>query len=94
MTEETKPDEFHGVGGSYIVENGVRRQVEKPTQDHPDGNRPRNSDGTAIVETGAEETKTIPSPSTGEGEGGGAKPAEAGQARKRGVPGIAAASGD
>ena len=42
---ETKPDEFHGQGGSYIVENGVRRRVEAPTKDHPEGNRPRDAEG-------------------------------------------------
>ena len=40
-----QPDEFHGQGGSYIVENGVRRRVEEPTQDHPEGNRPRDTNG-------------------------------------------------
>ena len=32
-------------GGSYIVENGVRRRVEEPTADHPDGNMNRDADG-------------------------------------------------
>lgn len=27
----TDVDEFHGVGGSYVVENGKRKQVVKPT---------------------------------------------------------------
>lgn len=29
---DAAPDEFHGVGGSYMIgEDGVRRQVEAPT---------------------------------------------------------------
>lgn len=40
-----QPDEFHGQGGSYIVENGARRRVEESTKDHPEGNRPRDADG-------------------------------------------------
>ena len=33
-------------GGSFrITEDGEVVQVEKPTRDHPEGNRPRNSDG-------------------------------------------------
>lgn len=38
-------DEFHGVGGSYIVEGGVKRRVADAPKEHPDGNRPRDSDG-------------------------------------------------
>lgn len=26
-------DEFHGVGGSYVIEHGVRRRVEGPPLD-------------------------------------------------------------
>jgi len=38
-----------GHGGSYRVgENGEVTQAEAPTQDHPEGNRPRNSDGKAL----------------------------------------------
>lgn len=25
-------DEFHGKGGAYVIENGVRRLVEEPTR--------------------------------------------------------------
>jgi len=33
-------------GGSYrISESGDLEQVEKPTRDHPEGNRPRDSEG-------------------------------------------------
>jgi hypothetical protein len=36
-------------GGSFSVsESGELTQVEKPTRDHPEGNRPRNSDGKPI----------------------------------------------
>lgn len=28
MPEVKKPDEFHGQGGTYVVENGERRLVE------------------------------------------------------------------
>jgi hypothetical protein len=44
-------NEHEGKGGSYIVENGVTRLVER-TQDHPDGNRPRAADGTPIGNDG------------------------------------------
>jgi hypothetical protein len=32
-------------GGSYAVIDGVLRQVEAPTVDHPEGNRPRDAQG-------------------------------------------------
>lgn len=38
-------DEFDGVGGSYEIRDGKRVQVEAPTKDHPEGNRPRDSEG-------------------------------------------------
>lgn len=40
-----------GTGGEFIVENGVRRRVSKPTQDHPEGNRPRDKDGKPIIDS-------------------------------------------
>lgn len=39
-------------GGSYVIENGVRRRVEEPTQDHPEGNTNRNSAGQAVDHRG------------------------------------------
>lgn len=42
---EPKPDAFHGEGGCYVIENGVRRRVEDATKDHPEGHRPRDADG-------------------------------------------------
>lgn len=40
-------DQFHGVGGSFTVNaEGVREQVEKATQPHPEGDRSREADGT------------------------------------------------
>jgi hypothetical protein len=35
-------------GGSYVVENGVRRRVEEPTRSHPEGNTNRDAEGRAI----------------------------------------------
>jgi hypothetical protein len=37
-------DQYEGQGGSYIIENGVRRLVHR-TEDHPGGNRPRDAEG-------------------------------------------------
>lgn len=34
------PDENHGQGGSYVIQDGKRVLVER-TQDAPDGNGPR-----------------------------------------------------
>jgi hypothetical protein len=48
MTKQVEVDEFHGIGGAYVFENGVRRRVEEPTKDHPEGNAPRNEDGSLI----------------------------------------------
>jgi hypothetical protein len=42
-------DEFHGQGGAYILENGVRCRVEEPTKDHPEGNCARDKDGKVLV---------------------------------------------
>lgn len=43
-------DEFHGIGGSYVVDkDGIRRRVEEPTRDHPEGNAPRDRKGNLIV---------------------------------------------
>lgn len=44
MKEQTLP----AGGGSYIVENGVRRRVEEPTAPHPDGNCAREADGRPV----------------------------------------------
>ena len=39
-------DEYAGQGGSYRVEaDGRLVRVEAPTQDHPQGNRPRDAQG-------------------------------------------------
>ena len=36
-------------GGSYsVTDSGDLVQVEKPTRDHPEGNRPRDADGVPI----------------------------------------------
>jgi hypothetical protein len=41
--DNTNP--FAGVGGSYVRhEDGTVEQVEAPTADHPEGNRPRPAD--------------------------------------------------
>lgn len=45
---EIEVDEFHGRGGAYVFENGVRRCVEEPTKDHPEGNAPRDHKGRLI----------------------------------------------
>ena len=41
------------VGGTYEMRDGKRVLVTPPTQDHPEGNRPREADGTPIA--GADE---------------------------------------
>jgi hypothetical protein len=46
--EVEQVDEFHGIGGAYVFENGVRRRVEEPTKDHPEGNAPRDHKGRLI----------------------------------------------
>lgn len=40
-------DKYHGVGGSYILDpaTGERKQVEAPTQPHPDGSGARDEKG-------------------------------------------------
>ena len=38
-------DELDGVGDSYEMRDGKRVQVEAPTKDHPEGNRPRDEHG-------------------------------------------------
>lgn len=43
-----EPDEFHGQGGTFEVRGGRRVLVTPPTQDHPEGNRAREADGTPI----------------------------------------------
>ena len=35
-------------GGSYEVRDGKFVQLEAPTQDHPEGNRPRDAQGRAL----------------------------------------------
>ena len=52
-------DEFDGVGGSYEVRDGKRVQVEAPTKDHPEGNRPRDEHGKPL-DIVAEEPKPAP----------------------------------
>lgn len=38
-------DKYEGMGGSYIMnKDGVRTLVER-TEDHPEGNRPRDAQG-------------------------------------------------
>lgn len=39
---------FPGEGGRYVVKDGKRIRVEESTRDHPDGNRPRDSEGRAL----------------------------------------------
>lgn len=48
------------VGGRYVVENGVRRLVEEPTVEHPEGNRARESDGAPIGEPARVEPQKEP----------------------------------
>jgi len=37
-------------GGSFTVtEFGTLMQIEQPTRDHPEGNRPRNADGKPVL---------------------------------------------
>lgn len=40
-------------GGSYVIENGVRRRAEEATKDHPEGNTNRDPGGDAIDYSGA-----------------------------------------
>ena len=47
--DKPEVDEFHGRGGAYIVENGVRRCVEEPTKDHPEGNGARDHKGKLLA---------------------------------------------
>lgn len=49
---DTKKEEL--VGGCYVIENGVRRLVEEPTADHPEGNRAREANGTPVPPAGTE----------------------------------------
>lgn len=70
---ETKHDEFHGQGGSYIVNaDGKRERVQAPTRDHPDGNRPRDKDGKPIVSVApqTEDAKPQPQPQPKTKKGG------------------------
>ena len=39
-------------GGSYAVIDNVLTQVEAPTADHPEGNRPRSADGKPLDANG------------------------------------------
>lgn len=41
-------DEYQGMGGSYVIEDGKRVLVGAPTRDHPEGNRARDADGNAL----------------------------------------------
>jgi hypothetical protein len=53
LREQLEKDEFHGKGGAYVVgTDGMRRRAQDddgnevlPTQDHPEGNAPRDKDG-------------------------------------------------
>lgn len=56
----SKPSPQPATGGSYIVENGVRRRVEEPTRDHPEGNCARESDGCPVGVPSATEPATEP----------------------------------
>lgn len=55
------------VGGRYVVEDGVRRLVEEPTAEHPEGNRARESDGAPI---GGPEASAAPQKEPGRKRGG------------------------
>jgi hypothetical protein len=56
LREKLEKDQFHGKGGAYVVgEDGVRRRAIDedgkeihPTQDHPEGNAPRDKDGNLL----------------------------------------------
>ena len=79
---------IRGHGGSYRVgEDGELTQTEAPTQDHPEGNRPRDAEGKAL------DASTSP-PTLPPAGGGGDPPPAPGPRRVRSVPAIAAASGD
>lgn len=49
-----KDDEFRGVGGSYTVGRDGRRKRVEQTTDHPEGNRPRDHKGEALVDKPAD----------------------------------------
>lgn len=57
MQDEQQQDEQHGQGGTWIVENGVRRLAVPPTQDHPEGNRPRPAETAAEAAAATAETE-------------------------------------
>jgi hypothetical protein len=54
-------DEFAGQGGSYVFKDGKRVQVEAPTKDHPEGNRPRDADGRPL-DAAPEPERPTPAP--------------------------------
>ena len=54
-------DEFSGQGGSYVIDkDGKRMRVETPTQDHPEGNRPRDAEGKPLDFAAAAGAPPIP----------------------------------
>ena len=58
----TPRDKYHGQGGSYRVDaEGKVERVEAPTQDHPQGNRPRDAQGRPL-DVPAEIPAAQPSP--------------------------------
>jgi len=58
-------DQFSGVGGSYTVDprTGERKQVEKPTEDHPEGNQARDENGKPLDQP-AETQPALPAPAS------------------------------
>jgi len=60
-----KPDELKAPvdGGCYVRgKDGVLRKVEEPTQDHPEGNRAREADGTPVAPVSDETHFNPPTP--------------------------------
>src|SRR3990167_5980225 len=57
------PDMDNRTGGSYAVIDGELKQVEAPTVDHPEGNRPRDAKGRALDLPAPEEQPAAAEPS-------------------------------
>ena len=62
-------------GGAYAVIDGELKQVEAPTVDHPEGNRPRDAEGKPLDVPGQGAQLAEPAPAPAE------KPAEVAPAR-------------
>lgn len=60
----SEQDNAPRVGGTYEIRDGKSVLVTPATKDHPDGNRPREADGTPI--TGPDERTFNPAPAADE----------------------------